>query len=136
MKALVTKKIEVDIKHILIKISPRYIGDSDDDDMPTDTPLLQGSEWIAKVDVETGRIEGWPKGREMEIFAKVCDAGSYYLLDADGTTVLSIENNYVPNRIVPGEYGDYIDLKIGSDGVISNWPKAPSFEDFEDSDDE
>jgi hypothetical protein len=29
--------------------------------------------------------------------------------------------DYVPHEIVPGEYGDYVELEINSDGAIDNW---------------
>lgn len=130
MKVVVTKKVEVEIESILIEIEPRYIGDGEDDDMPTDTPMLEGKYWKAKVDVDTGKIENWPQGQEREIFVKVCDAGKYALIDKAGGFIAEIVNGYVPNGIIPGEFGDYMDLKIGADGIIKNWPKNPAFEAF------
>ena len=55
---------EVEVKTVLIDISPRYIGDDEDDDMPTTTPMLNNSKtsWVAFVDIDTGQIENWPQG--------------------------------------------------------------------------
>lgn len=56
MKATIKVEKEVEIKTVLIDIAPRYIGDSDDDDMPTDFPLLNAGKtaWVASVDIDTG----------------------------------------------------------------------------------
>jgi len=93
-------------------------------------PLLVGGAWKAMVDIDTGLIDNWPKGEERRLQAKVCDQGSYYLYDADSNVVGSIENDYIPNDLIPGEYGDYIDLKINADGVITNWHKNPCVQEF------
>lgn len=131
MKAIVKIKQEIEIKTILIKISPRYIGNSEDDDVPSDFPLLNANKtaWVAKIDIDTGKIHDWPQGEVREMFCKVCDAGIYSLFDEKGCQLAEI-SGYVPNGIVPGEYGDYVDLKINADGVITNWPKHPDISAF------
>ena len=72
----------------------------------------------------------WPKGEKRNLEMKICDEGSYYLLDENYETILSIEEDYVPNKLLPGSYGDYLKLHIGENGVISNWYSKPSIEDF------
>ena len=129
MKATVTKKVEVEIKSILIEVQPRHIGISEDDDLSPDAPMLSGNNWKAEVDVDTGQIKGWPQGRTLDIFIKVCDAGFYTLKDQDGE-IVATKDGYVPNNIVPGEYGDYISLKVNEDGVVTNWPSQPSVDEF------
>ena len=64
MKAFVMIEKEVEIKEVIIDISPRYIGDSKDDDMPTDFPLLNDAKnsWVARVNIDTGIIANWPQG--------------------------------------------------------------------------
>ncbi len=78
--------------------------------------------------------EDWPKGEKGNLEMKICDEGSYYLLDENYKTILSIEEDYVPNKLLPGSYGDYLKLDIGENGVISNWYSIPSIEDFIDED--
>lgn len=131
MKAQVKIRQEVEISTVVIDIAPRYIGDSDDDDMPTDFPLLNEARdaWIAHIDVDTGTIHEWPRGQARKMHVKVCDAGTYTLLDPSGTPV-SIRNGYVPHGLVPGSYGDYVELSINEDGVITNWPQNPSVDEF------
>lgn len=60
-----------------------------------------------------------------EARTKVADAAA-----PDFGVLATLENEYVPNGIVPGEYGDYIDLKINADGIITNWPKNPDCSKF------
>lgn len=136
MKASILVRKEVEIKTILIDIAPRYIGDSEDDDMPSDFPLLNATKdsWVAYVDVDTGKIKDWPQGDAREMHVKVCDAGTYRLFDDEGVAVAAIINNYVPNGIVPGSYGDYVELKIDETGTITNWPKSPDISKFFDYD--
>ena len=137
MKATVKTEKEVEIKTVLIDIAPRYIGDSDDDDMPTDFPLLNDVKdaWIVRVDIDNGVIENWPEGDARKMHVKVCDAGTYRLLDVDGNEVAAIVNNYVPHGVVPGSYGDYVELTIDETGKITNWPKSPDVSEFFGGDD-
>ena len=60
----------------------------------------------------------------------VCDSGTYILYNAQEKEVARISRNYVPNDLIPGEYGDYIDLKINKEGFITNWPKGPDVSEF------
>lgn len=126
MKTVINRPTEIDIKKIRIEAAVRY----EDEDIPYDFPMRDGDMWIAEVDVDTGQIFNWPEGRSGVVHMKVCDCGTYRLFDADGKEVAAIEGDYVPNRVVPGQYGDYIDLQINGSGVITNWPKNPDFSDF------
>jgi len=127
MKAFVKK--EVEIEKIVIDIEIRYVGDTDDDDVPSDFPLLNGNKWKATVMVGSGQILDWPVGETREMYCKVCDAGLYTLIDDSGEVVVT-KDGYVPNGIVPGAYGDYVHLKISGDGVITNWPEIPKLGEF------
>ena len=74
------------------------------------------------IDLDTGRIRDWPEGVEADVHYKVCDAGVYTLLDAEGRAVAT-RDGYVPDLLSPGDngYGDYIIMEIGADGVIADW---------------
>lgn len=126
MKATIKIEKEVEIAMIKIDVAVRY----GEEDISNDFPLRKGDMWSAIVEVDTGKILDWPIGRKGEMYMKVADQGSYYLLDKEGNTVLSIEDDYVPHGIVPGQYGDYISLVINDQGIITNWPKRPSLADF------
>lgn len=112
-----------------IKISlPVNYGE---EDIPNDFPLREGDTWKAEVAIDTGRILNWPPQTESKsMFMKVTDGGSYVLIDAAGKVIASIEEDYVPNGVVPGADGDYVDLEITPDGIISNWPKRPNLNAF------
>ena len=59
------------------------------------------------------------------------EARSYItVVSFNGVIVGSMEQEYVPHGVVPGEYGDYIHLNIDSDGTIANWPKKPNVKAF------
>ena len=100
-----------------------------EEDIPNDFPCRTGDVWEVIVDVETRKILEWP-GPAAEVSMKVCDQGSYYLLDRDRNEVASIEEDYVPNDVVPGEHGDYIEMHIDADGTVTNWPGSPDFSQF------
>ena len=127
-KVLVAK--EIDIRLIKLSLPVRY----DDDDMPFDFPFRTGDLWEVTVDIDTGKIQEWPEGVEHDLSMKVCDCGTYALYEIceNGTPrhVACIEEDYVPHGVVPGKYGDYVELDIKGDGTIANWPKKPKFKQF------
>ena len=134
----ITEKVEkeIDVAAIYILIPVRY----EEEDIPNNFPLRKGDVWEATVDVDTGQIKDWPKGKSGKMYMKVCDGGIYKLFDRVGDTIgaiihdyvpcRAIPGDYVPCRTIPGDYGDYIDLKINADGVITNWHKNPDFAAF------
>ncbi len=126
MKATVMVQKEIDIKYLYISVPVRY----DDEDIPYDFPLRNGDNWSATVEVDTGKITEWPKGKTGSMFMKVVDGGTYILRDESKNEVARIDEDYVPNSLIPGEYGDYIHLEIDENGVITNWLKNPSVDDF------
>lgn len=128
MKALVKIETEINIKSVRLELHVRY----GKEDMPDDFPLRQGDMWRATVNIDNGEIEGWPKGKSGSFFMKVCDEGSYYLLGEDGKQIAKREEDYVPHGVIPGKYGDYVEMKIDDNGIITNWPKPPDVSDFFD----
>lgn len=132
MKTTVMKPVEIEIERVRVELPVRY----EDEDIPYDFPLRVGESWRAEIMVGSGQILDWPEGTTASLSMKVTDGGNYYLISPSGEMVGSIEQNYVPNRLIPGNWGDYVDLKIGSDGVITNWPERPSVAEFFPQDDE
>ena len=125
-------KVQAQITHdyevaaIKVSAAVRYwedgkVGESEDTD-GTLMPLRNGNLWEPTIDLDTGRIRDWPEGVEADVHYKVCDAGVYTLLDAEGRT-LATRDGYVPDLLSPREsgYGDYIIMEIGADGVIAGW---------------
>ncbi len=124
MKAKIRVEKEIDIGYVEIEVP--Y---DEDDEIPEGTFGTNGWWLRLRIDVDTGMVCDWC-GPAINIYLKVVDRGFYCLRDKDGEQVAKIEQDYVPNSLIPGEYGEYIDLKIGADGKILNWPKRISFEDF------
>lgn len=137
MKLTVKRPQEIEIGLVKIDIQPRYIGDTDEDDLPTDFPLLneEKTNWVAFVEIDTGRILDWPQGDARSMHVKVCDAGVYTLLTND-LKEIAVRQDYVPNDLIPGSYGDYVELTIDESGVITNWPRNPDVSVFFESDDD
>jgi len=133
MKATIKIEKEVDIKTVLVKANVRYWEDAvingEPDEEGTLTPCRQGDLWCPEIDIDTGIIINWQKGVKADIYFKVCDSGSYYLKDVEGNIVLKREADYVPNELIPGSYGDYIEMEIDENGKIADW--RPSLEDFD-----
>lgn len=131
MKIKVKREVEIDIKSVIIDIPVRY----GEEDIPNDFLLREGDRWKATIDIETGQIHDWPQGKTGSFDMKVCDEGTYTLIDQEGNEVAKIDEDYVPNGLVPGSYGDYVELNINEYGIVTNWPAHPSFDEFDDSDD-
>lgn len=134
MKVTIKVEKEVDIKYCQLKVEPRYWEDSTVDGVEDDDgdliPCREGDLWCPLINIETGEIINWSKGTTADIHYKVCDAGSYYLQDENYKTILSIEDDYVPNSLIPGQYGDYIVMNVDINGNIKEWKTSPNLSDF------
>jgi hypothetical protein len=127
MKVQIKETKDVDVSTVRIIVPIRY----GDEEMPFDFPFRNNDTWRVDVDIETGVIKDWKQGVSAELKLKVVDGGCYYVMDAAGETVFEIEEDYVPHGLIPGRWGDYIDLSIDADGRIKNWHTNPSFDDFD-----
>lgn len=82
--------------------------------------------WTLVIDINTGKVENWPKNYCISTWFKVCDDGLYQIVDKDGDVIwdsIETENYYVPEflKINDNGYGDYINLDIDGNGYIKNW---------------
>ncbi len=116
--------IEINIIHVILPVA------YEEEDIPNDFPMRRGDMWEANILIDTGKIVEWPQGKTGHLFMKVCDGGTYRLIRNDGSCVAQIIQDYVPNGIIPGEFGDYVDLRINAEGIITNWPKKPDVSAF------
>jgi len=132
----VSVKKSVPVKYIQAECGVRYWKDAevngevdtDGSRIPAregtaaDNDSFGGGKWCPTIDLDTGIIENWPKGTTASVHYKVCDDGSYYLLDAESNVVKAIDG-YVPGIMCPeGDgYGDYVIMEIDGDGKIANW---------------
>ena len=137
-----------DVKYLRIDVGPRYWEDASikfEDKWEDDVDYLEQKKgvcpkmpfavkdetktyveyrWQITIDLENVRVLEWPQGVEARVFYKVCDDGTYYLLDGD-KNVLKEVNCYVPDMLsyIDDGYGDYIDMKIDGDGNLVGFPK-------------
>ena len=98
-------------------------------------PLVAKGMWSGIIDLKTHKLLNWePEHGTLYLLylqAKICDSGTYFLLDKDKKVICKIAG-YVPNGLIPDsdDCGDYIRLRINSDGTIENWPENPDYSDF------
>ena len=126
-----TTKI-VDVKYVTIRI-PIY--DYMDEEIPKDFPLRDGDEWKAMIDLETHQIRNWAQGESRHLYIKVSDGGVYSLMTKDFECVAMLTYEYVPRGVIPGRWGDYIDLQIDETGKVVNMPQKLNFDEFFKKDD-
>ncbi|PBB75181.1 hypothetical protein CK227_10335 [Mesorhizobium sp. WSM4308] len=101
-----------------------FVNDVEDTD-GTLIPGRVGDDWCVKIDIATGTIIDWPQSTTADIHYKVCDAGEYWLLDAEGNKIAGREG-YVPGDFLchgDNGFGDYIILKVGHDGKIASYER-------------
>lgn len=137
MKIEITVTKEVDVKYIQVSAGVRYWEDAEvngiEDKNGDLIPFRDGDNWTPVINVDTGEILNWPKGTTAKIHYKVCDDGTYGLLDEFQALIIE-RDGYVPDILAPcGEgYGDYIILNVNTDGFVENW-KA-NLDDFMEGD--
>jgi len=125
MKIKVTRTVteEIDIAYLSIEVP--Y---DDDDEIPE--YIHEGRNTLKfLIDLDRRKVVDWPEGNSYDLFLKVCDQGIYRLLDPNMGEIAVIDQDYVPDG-VPGEYGDYIELRITNDGTVTNLPRKYNFSDF------
>ncbi|WKS98519.1 hypothetical protein NYR30_06910 [Gallibacterium salpingitidis] len=122
---------QVNVKYIKLVIPIRF----GDEDIPYDFPLRDGDQWCGIIDLDTFKIENWPKNYPAKMNMKICDDGEYYLLDENRNIIGTLVNDYIPH-CVPNNYGDYIDLHIDEAGKIKNMPHKLIFDQFFRNDNE
>lgn len=84
------------------------------------------------VDLKERKVVNWDYDDYIRMWAKVCDSGTYTLLDANMKPLWQI-NGYVPNAMIPpyeNGFGDYLELAIEHDGSLPHWQSIPDFSDF------
>ncbi|PCI11889.1 MAG: hypothetical protein COB73_00870 [Flavobacteriaceae bacterium] len=127
MKIELTVKKEFEVKTLLVEANVRYWEDASvngiDDEDGDLIPCKVGETWKPIIDLDTGIIINWEKGKEANIHYKVCDAGEYWLQDEDGNKIVKAKGYYVPEFLAIDDsgFGDYIIMKVDKEGLINNW---------------
>ena len=140
MKIELTVKKEFEVKTLLVEADVRYWEDATvngvEDENGDLIPCKVGDTWKPIIDLETGLITNWEKGKEANIHYKVCDAGEYWLQDENGEKIVKAKGYYVPDflSIDDSGYGDYIIMKVDKEGKINNWrfDSEPFTNEYED----
>lgn len=138
MKAKIKVVKEFDLKLFIVKAGVRYWEDTEvngesDTGNGDNIPCKEGSLWSPHIEIETGKIVNWEKGKNAKVHYKVCDCLGYKIKDEMGSVVLSADDGYVPNTLCPKDngYGDYIIMDINEDGQIEDWEfDITDFENF------
>ncbi len=126
MKVKFKTTVDVDIVFLKVQAGVRYWEDStvngEEDSDGNLMPFRVNNCWCPIIEVDTGKIQNWPKGVRANVHYKVCDSGVYSLVDSEGNTMIEV-HDYVPSCMSPKSsgYGDYIIMDINEDGVIQNW---------------
>lgn len=123
--------------HLKVSAAVRYWEDAKvnltEDTRGTLIPCRNRDLWEPLIDLTTGQILGWPKGVKADVHYKICDAGEYWLTDADGKPLYKWRGHYVPNDLLAWQedgYGDYIILDINESGIIQNWNPCIDLEEW------
>lgn len=113
-------RAEIHIPDFEVDDSENYEGDGR---FPASMKFAGGV--IVSVEAETGRIVNWPDGLTLEATFKVRDSGSYFLFGKGDLVLAEIKQDYVPACFdFDKGYGDYITLKVASNGQIQGWSNA------------
>lgn len=132
MKAKFTVTKEFDVEYLFVEAGVRYWEDATIDgiqDEDGNIPCRDGDCWKPLININTGKIINWTQGVRANIHYKVCDNGTYKLLDVNMELIKKIRD-YVPKMLSPKEegWGDYIIMDIDTDGQIQDW--VISFDEF------
>ena len=115
----------VHFDYVLVEAGVRYWEDArvnGTEDINGDLiPCRKYDYWCPKINIDTGQIEDWPKGKTADIYYKVCDDGAYEFMSREGLSI--IIEGYVPSFLsIDGDgYGDYISITVDENGFIKNW---------------
>ena len=125
MKAKFTVTKEFDIEYLFVEAGVRRWDDgimNGIEDKDGNIPCRDGDCWKPLININTGKIVNWTQGVKASIHYKVCDNGTYKLLDSNMELIKKIRD-YVPKMLSPKAegWGDYIIMDINPDGQINDW---------------
>lgn len=119
--------IETEVRAICLTVPVHH----EDEQIPYTFPGREGDVLTLTLLIDSCKVKDWPKEYgPANCYLKVCDQGTYELLDDQYEIVGEIVNDYVPS-CVPNDYSDYINLDIEEDGRVINW--YPTQEQIEDN---
>lgn len=100
----------------------------------TKVPFKDGDMWRPLIDLKLGKVVDWPAGVAAKFHFKVCDSGTYHLLDQAKNILASRLNDYVPDGLCHGDrgFGDYIIFNVDGNGSIENYRESIDLDDWRD----
>lgn len=123
MKFTITRPVEMEISRI--RIDCPY---DEDDEVPSYV-RENCNNFQCFINLESG-VMSYPKNiGPATVHIKAVDRGTYTLIGNDGCYVAELQD-YVPHGVVPGSYGDYIELEIDEHNKVTNWPKQIDVSEF------
>jgi len=141
MKIELTEKKECEARFLRVSANVRRWSGAEIngkiDESGSKVPFRCGDFWAPVIDIDNGTVVAWPDDMVAKFYFKICDTGSYYLLDKNMDILASIDNNYVPNGLCHGDigYGDYIIFNVGGDGKIEKYTNLVDPDDWVDEED-
>jgi hypothetical protein len=123
-------------KYLKVEAGVRYWDDAiingEQDEEGKNVPFKDDDTWVPVIDLDGGSVVDWPEGVEADFHFKVCDSGTYHLLDDKKEVIASRFDNYVPDGLCHGSdgWGDYIIFNVGPDGKIDKYRKNINPEDW------
>lgn len=123
-------------RYLKIEANVRYWDDAiiNDEQLESgeNVPFKNGEVWTPTIDLKNGKVIDWPVGTEAKFHFKVCDAGTYYLLNEEKEVLASRHNNYVPSGLCHGDhgYGDYIIFNVDGNGNIEGYENHINADDW------
>ena len=116
------------IKYLFVEAEVRYWEDSQingeyDTKEGDNIPCKENLFWKPIIELKSGKIINWEKGKTANIHYKVVDQGIYFLLNEEKQKIYKYKDYYVPDILCPEEngYGDYIIFTVDKEGFIKNW---------------
>lgn len=101
------------------------LSDFDFEDLPIYDE--ENKQFDFTINLSDSKICDWNEVIGYRIWAKVCNSGTYILLDENKEPLLQIAG-YVPEGVIPPldhSWGDYVEFYISDDGTVTNWPENP-----------
>lgn len=100
------------------------------DENGTLIPFRKNDLWCPVIRLSDGMVMDWPVGMTADINYKICDAGEYWLQDADKNRIAKFGGYYVPDDFLchgSKGHGDYIIFSVASNCMIEKW-RTPEIE--------
>ncbi|HFC8533082.1 TPA: hypothetical protein ACFRHF_001831 [Neisseria lactamica] len=126
MQVEVYKPTKLDIHSVRIEVE---LHDDVSENLPKHL-FNDDGELDLLIEVDTGKVVSWQGDEPVVIHDNIYNNGIYTLFDKSGNEVGKIDNYYVPYDLIPGKKGEYINLDISADGVVTNWPDTPNVYEF------